>query len=556
MKKRILSLLFVAIPFLTFAGEKGLDEKINDAFMPFATWWEGFVLTSVPIGQYNVPFVVILLVMGATFFTIYFKFPSITKFPVAINTVRGKFVDIEKHGVDKLYNNDEALAEEDILKTIRDESAHGEVSHFQALATAVSGTVGLGNIAGVAVAIALGGPGATFWMIICGLIGMSTKFVECTLGVKYRDVGEDGTIYGGPMYYLSKGLKERNMTGLGKVLAGVFAVLCVGASFGGGNAFQSNQATVQLSSLFGLEGGSTGFFIGVILAVLVGIVIIGGIKRIAKITEKIVPFMAGIYILAALVIIFANFSYIDDAFGLIFEGAFTPMAGLGGLMGVLIVGFQRAAFSNEAGAGSAAIAHSAVKTKYPASEGVVALLEPFIDTVVICTMTALVIIFFNIDGGNLQSVFNYGAVEGSNVLITATGEQIGGVDLTSMAFDSVIPGFSYVLTIAIVLFAFSTMISWSYYGLQSWKYLFGKGKTADLVYKILFLLFVVIGAAATLDAVIKFSDAMILALVFPNMIGLLLLFPRVREEMKRFIGAINIKKEAIEEGAVDVTEHM
>lgn len=556
MKKRILSLLFVAIPFLTFAGEKGLDEKINDAFMPFATWWEGFVLTSVPIGQYNVPFVVILLVMGATFFTIYFKFPSITKFPVAINTVRGKFVDIEKHGVDKLYNNDEALAEEDILKTIRDESAHGEVSHFQALATAVSGTVGLGNIAGVAVAIALGGPGATFWMIVCGLIGMSTKFVECTLGVKYRDVGEDGTIYGGPMYYLSKGLKERNMTGLGKVLAGVFAVLCVGASFGGGNAFQSNQATVQLSSLFGLEGGSTGFFIGVILAVLVGIVIIGGIKRIAKITEKIVPFMAGIYILAALVIIFANFSYIDDAFGLIFEGAFTPMAGLGGLMGVLIVGFQRAAFSNEAGAGSAAIAHSAVKTKYPASEGVVALLEPFIDTVVICTMTALVIIFFNIDGGNLQSVFNYGAVEGSNVLITATGEQIGGVDLTSMAFDSVIPGFSYVLTIAIVLFAFSTMISWSYYGLQSWKYLFGKGKTADLVYKILFLLFVVIGAAATLDAVIKFSDAMILALVFPNMIGLLLLFPRVREEMKRFIGAINIKKEAIEEGAVDVTEHM
>jgi len=549
-------LLFLAIPFLTFAQEKGLDEKINDAFMPFATWWEGLVLTTVPIGEYNVPFVVILLVLGATFFTLFFKVPSITKFPLAINTVRGKYVDIEKHGVDKLYNNDEALAEEDILDTIRDESAAGEVSHFQALATAVSGTVGLGNIAGVAVAIALGGPGATFWMIVCGLIGMSTKFVECTLGVKYRDVGEDGTIYGGPMYYLSKGLKERNMTVLGKVLAGLFAVLCVGASFGGGNAFQSNQATVQLSSLLGLQGGSTGFIIGIILAILVGIVIIGGIKRIAKITEKIVPFMAGIYIVASLIIIFANFSYIDDAFGLIIEGAFSPMAGLGGLMGVLIVGFQRAAFSNEAGAGSAAIAHSAVRTKYPASEGVVALLEPFIDTVVICTMTALVIIFFNIDGSNLQSVFNYGAVEGSNVLITATGEQLGGVDLTSMAFDSVIPGFSYVLTIAIVLFAFSTMISWSYYGLQSWKYLFGKGKTADLVYKILFLLFVVVGAAATLDAVIKFSDAMILALVFPNMIGLLLLFPRVREEMKRYISAITKKKEAIEDGALDITEHM
>ncbi len=539
MKKKLLSLLFFAAPFLVTAQDKGIDEKINDAFMPFATWWEDLVLTSVPVGEYDVPFVVILLVFGATLFTIYFKLPSITKFPLAINTVRGKYDDIEGgHS----SGDTELSVDGDIKDTIRDESEEGEVSHFQALATAVSGTVGLGNIAGVAVAIALGGPGATFWMIICGLIGMATKFVECTLGVKYRDVGEDGTIYGGPMYYLSKGLKERGFSGIGKVLAGVFAVLCVGASFGGGNAFQSNQATVQITSMLGIQGGSMGFFIGIILAILVGIVIIGGIKRIASITEKIVPFMAGIYVLASLIIIFANIKYIGDAFSLIFEGAFSPMAGLGGLMGVLIVGFQRAAFSNEAGAGSAAIAHSAVKTKYPASEGVVALLEPFIDTVVICTMTALVIIFFNIDGANLQSVFNYGAVEGSNVIINATGEQIGGVDLTSMAFDSVIPGFSYILTIAIVLFAFSTMISWSYYGLQSWKYLFGKGKTADLVYKILFLLFVVIGAAATLDAVIKFSDAMILALVFPNMIGLFFLFPKVREEMKKYIGAIKANK--------------
>lgn len=535
MKKKMLSWLFLAIPFLTFAQDKGIDEKINDAFMPFATWWEGFVLTTVPVGSYDVPFVVILLVFGATLFTIYFKFPSITKFPLAINTVRGKYDEIEGgHS----SGDDNLAVDGDIKDTIRDESEEGEVSHFQALATAVSGTVGLGNIAGVAVAIALGGPGATFWMIVCGLIGMATKFVECTLGVKYRDVGPDGTIYGGPMYYLSKGLEERGFSWVGKILAGLFAILCVGASFGGGNAFQSNQATVQITSMFGIEGGSMGFIIGIILAVLVGVVIIGGIKRIASITEKIVPFMAGIYVLAALIIIFANIKYIGDAFGLIFEGAFTPMAGLGGLLGVLIVGFQRAAFSNEAGAGSAAIAHSAVKTKYPASEGVVALLEPFIDTVVICTMTALVIIFFNIDGTNLQSVFNYGAVEGSNVMITATGQQIGGVDLTSMAFDSVIPGFSYVLTIAIVLFAFSTMISWSYYGLQSWKYLFGKGKTADLVYKVLFLMFVVIGAAATLDAVIKFSDAMILALVFPNMIGLFFLFPRVREEMKKYLDAI------------------
>ena len=556
MKKYLLLMISMITPFLTFAQEKGIDEIVNDAFMPVATWWEGFILTSVPIAGLNVPIVVILLVAGATFFTIYFKVPSISRFPTAISTVRGRYVDIEKHGVDKLYDNDEALAEEDIQDTIRDESAHGEVSHFQALATAVSGTVGLGNIAGVAVAIATGGPGATFWMIVCGLLGMSTKFVECTLGVKYRDVGSDGTIYGGPMYYLSKGLKATGKAGIGKVLAVVFAILCVGASFGGGNAFQSNQATVQISSLIGLQGGATGTIIGLVLAILVGIVIIGGIKRIAKITEKVVPFMAGIYILAALVIIFANYQYIDDAFGLIIEGAFTPMAGLGGFMGVLIVGFQRAAFSNEAGAGSAAIAHSAVRTKYPASEGVVALLEPFIDTVVICTMTALVIIFFNIDGANMQSVFTYGAVEGSNVMINATGEHIGGVDLTSEAFDSVIPGFSYVLTIAIVLFAFSTMISWSYYGLQSWKFLFGRGKAADLTYKVLFLLFVIIGAAATLDAVIKFSDAMILALVFPNMIGLLLLFPKVREEMKRYLSAIAIKKEAIEDGHEDITKHM
>jgi AGCS family alanine or glycine:cation symporter len=560
MKKYLLSISALMLPFIALAqeAEKGLDEKINDWFMPIAVGWENIVLATVPIGEYNVPFVVILLVAGATFFTIYFKFPSITKFWTAINTVRGKYVDIEKHGVDKLYNNDEALAVEDIPNTIRDESAHGEVSHFQALATAVSGTVGLGNIAGVAVAIALGGPGATFWMIVCGLLGMSTKFVECTLGVKYRDVGPDGTVYGGPMYYMSKGLKEIGFASIGKVLAVIFAILCIGASFGGGNAFQSNQATVQITSMLGLEGGSNGFIIGIILAILVGIVIIGGIKRIASITEKIVPFMAGIYVLAALVIIFANFSDIGTAFGLIFDGAFTPMAGLGGLVGVLIVGFQRAAFSNEAGAGSAAIAHSAVRTKYPASEGVVALLEPFIDTVVICTMTALVIIFFNIDGGNMQSVFQYGAAgdSASSVLLNSDGSSIGGVDLTSMAFDSVIPGFSYVLTIAIILFAFSTMISWSYYGLQSWKYLFGKGKTADTVYKILFLVFIVIGAAATLDAVIKFSDAMILALVFPNMIGLFFLFPKVRQEMKRYLGAISIKREAIQEGAEDITKHM
>lgn len=535
LKFLLLPLLF---PNLLVAQEVGLDEQINDAFMPIATAWENLVLTPVPIGSYNVPLVLILLVIGASFFTLYFKFPSITQFITAIQTVRGKYDSVDHH---ESGNPDLSLAG-DVIGTLKDESQTGEVSHFQALATAVSGTVGLGNIAGVAVAIALGGPGATFWMIVCGLIGMATKFVECTLGVAYRDVDENGIVYGGPMYYLSKGLKEIGYSKLGIILGYVFAILCVGASFGGGNAFQSNQAAVQISTLFGLQGGAVGFLIGLCLAALVGVVIIGGIKRIASITEKIVPFMAGIYVFASLVIIFSNFSYIDEAIGLILKGAFTPMAGIGGVMGVLIVGFQRAAFSNEAGAGSAAIAHAAVKTRYSASEGVVALLEPFIDTVLICTMTALVIIFFNIDGSNVQSIFTYGG-DGSNVILNANNQSIGGVDLTSMAFDSVLPGFSYVLTLAIVLFAFSTMISWSYYGLQSWKFLFGKGKTADLIYKILFLLFVVIGSAATLDAVIKFSDAMILALVFPNMIGLLFLFPKVKLALNEYLNAIKNLKE-------------
>lgn len=535
--KLLYSLLFL-FPTLIFAQDKGLDEQVNDAFMPFATCWENTVLTSVPIAGHDIPVVLLLLIVGATFFTITFKFPNIRLFPLAINTVRGKYDELEGaagHGVEPSEIN---VVDGDIPDTIRDESQEGEVSHFQALATAVSGTVGLGNIAGVAVAIAIGGPGATFWMIVCGLIGMSSKFVECTLGVKYRDVDANGTVYGGPMYYLKRGLQERNMAGLGKVLSVIFAILCVGASFGGGNAFQSNQAAVQISSMTGLEGGATGLIIGVVLAVLVGIVIIGGIKKIASVTEKIVPFMAVIYVASSLFIIFANIKYIGDAISMIFSGALSLEAGIGGVIGVIIVGFQRAAFSNEAGAGSAAIAHSAVKTKYPASEGVVALMEPFIDTVVVCTMTALVIIFFNMDVG----AFDYGSTQGSTVLINETQQYIGGVDLTSMAYDSVIPGFRYVLTVAIILFAFSTMISWSYYGLQSWKFLFGRGRKADIAYKVLFLLFVVIGAAATLDAVIKFSDAMILALVFPNMIGLLLLFPKVREELNKYLAAIKAMK--------------
>lgn len=524
------------LPSLLLAQDtpsKGLDERINESFQPVTDWWSHKVFYPVTIGGVSVPIVVLLLVCGAFFFTVYFSFVNIRRFGLAIKVVRGKYDDLEKDAPE-VSSAAVNVADGDIVDTIKKESHHGEVNHFQALATAVSGTVGLGNIAGVAVAIAIGGPGATFWMIVCGLLGMSSKFVECTLGVKYRDIDHNGVVYGGPMYYLKKGFAEKNLAGVGKFLAVLFAILCVGGSFGGGNAFQANQAAAQIASMAGMKGGAAGFIIGLVLAAITGIVIIGGIKKIATVTEKIVPFMAILYIVASLIIIFAHVSFIDDAFGMIFNEAFSPRAGLGGLMGVLIVGFKRAAFSNEAGAGSASIAHSAVKTKYPASEGVVSLLEPFIDTVVICTMTALVIIIFNGDG----HMFPYGGDGKGNVVLNATGASTSGVDLTSMAYNDVIPHFSYVLTVAIVLFAFSTMISWSYYGLQAWKYLFGRGKIADLSYKILFLLFVVIGASVSLSAVTDFSDAMILAMVFPNMIGLLFLFPRVKEEMNRYLQAI------------------
>ena len=530
MKNVLLSILSIIAPYMVFSqevAEKGLDQKIDEAFKPVSDFFSSVIFFEVFPGA---PFVIILLVCSAIFFTVYFGFPNIRYFGKAINVVRGKYDDVEEHGI----AGDPGLSaiDGDITDTIRDESKEGEVSHFQALATAVSGTVGNGNIAGVALAIALGGPGATFWMIICGLLGMSTKFVECTLGVQYRDVGEDGTIYGGPMYYLSKGLKDRGFATVGKIIAGLFAVFCIGGSFGGGNAAQSNQATIVLKEMFGLEGAGAGFWIGVVLAILVGIIIIGGIKRIASVTEKVVPLMAVMYILACLYIIFSNFSFVDDAIGLIVSEAFNPRAiGVGGFIGVLLVGFKRAAFSNEAGAGSASIAHSAVRTNYSASEGLVALLEPFIDTVVICTMTALVIIIFNSGGA-----FQYGGDGSGAVFID--GVSYEGAGITSMAFAEYIPYSNVFLTIAVVLFAVSTMISWSYYGLQSWKFLFGRGKAADLTYKILFLTFVIIGAAASMGSIWAFSDAMIFAMVFPNMVGLFLLFPVVKKQLKRYLSAI------------------
>ena len=534
MKKKLLVLLLMVVPMLTFAQEKGLDQKIDAAFQPVSDFFSNLIFFTIPIAGIDVPFVLLLLVGSALFFTIYFKFPNIFHFKTAINVVRGKYDELDQH-----VAGDPVLAiGGDTKGTIKDESTEGEVTHFQALATAVSGTVGNGNIAGVALAIALGGPGATFWMVVCGFLGMSTKFVECTLGVQYRDVGEDGTVYGGPMYYISKGLKERGFETFGKIVAVIFAIFCIGGSFGGGNAAQSNQATVVLKELMGLESSGAGFWIGVVMAIVVGVIIIGGIKRIASVTEKVVPFMAVLYLLACLYILGANFSLIDDAFSLIFREAFNPTAiGVGGVIGVLLVGFKRAAFSNEAGAGSASIAHSAVKTKYSASEGLVALLEPFIDTVVICTMTALVIIIFNFGGdASGATIFQYGGDGAGAVLID--GVSYEGAGITSKAFAQYIPYSNVFLTVAVVLFAVSTMISWSYYGLQSWKFLFGRGKAADMTYKLLFLLFVVIGASASMKSIWAFSDAMIFAMVFPNMVGLYFLFPVVKEQLKRYTDAI------------------
>lgn len=511
------------------------------------------VVASAPFTR--VYWVLFPLILGALFFTVYFKFINFSGIWRAIQVVRGKYEDIEKHGAEMLYGedgiangvdinkvdsledhidevSDEITINGDIKDTIRDESTDGEVSHFQALTAALSATVGLGNISGVAIAVSVGGAGATFWMIVAGFLGMASKFVECTLGVKYRDVGPDGTVYGGPMYYLTKGLRSMGLPGLGKVLAVLFAIFCIGGSFGGGNMFQANQAAQMVENI---TGGADSFMFGyrwifgLLMAIFVGIVIIGGIKSIAKVTDKIVPFMVVIYVGAAIWVILANYDLVGSAFGAIIDGAFSPEGVAGGAIGVLVQGFRRAAFSNEAGIGSASIAHSAVRTKYPASEGLVALLEPFVDTVVVCTMTAIVLIITG-----YVNPENAGLADADAIL------------LTSDAFGSVISWFPYMLTLAVVMFAFSTMISWSYYGYQAWAYLFGRTMKTEYTYKILFCIFVVVGSAASLGNVIGFSDAMIFSMLVPNMIGIVLLAPKVKKEFTKYMDAIKLKRQAID----------
>ena len=494
MRKFLSSLLIVittiSLTFLSNALQ--IDEKINEILNPISVMVVSIVFFSVEIFEgIKVPLIVVWLIVAAVFCTVYFGFVNIRHFGTAIKIFRSKEKD-----------------------------APGEVTHKQALWTACAATVGLGNIAGVAIAVSLGGPGATFWMIVAGLLGMSLKFCECTLGVKYRVINEDGSVSGGPMYYLSAGLKEIGLVNLGKYLAIFFSICCIGGALGGGNMFQANQSFQQFLNI---TGGESSFFsdkawlYGLVMALLLGAVIIGGIKSIAKVTEKLVPFMALIYVVAALIIIMMNYNLIFDAFKLIINGAFTGEGIAGGFVGVLIQGFRRAAFSNEAGLGSAPIAHSAVKTNYPVTEGFVSLLEPFIDTVIICTMTALVII---ITGMHLES------------------EGLGGIELTSKAFEKDIAFFPYILAIAAILFAFSTMISWSYYGLKSWTYLFGKSKNNENIFKLIYCLFVIFGSSLSIGAVIDLSDSMMFLMALFNIVGVYLLASKVKKELNKYL---NIK---------------
>ena len=468
----------------------GIDDAINEAFRPIATAVVNFVFFSVPIGEAELPLIVVWLIAGALFFTVYLRLINIRGFLHAIRIVIGK----EDKGSD----------------------APGEVSHFQALTTAVSGTVGVGNITHVAVAISIGGPGATFWLIVAGFLGMASKFVECTLGVKYRQINADGSVSGGPMFYLDKGLSERGLPRLGKSLAWYYAIFLILACLGAGNMFQANQAYVQFVNVTGGESSffaTRGWLFGSVLAILTALVIIGGIRSIARVTSKLVPFMALLYVSTAFIVIGVNAAALPGAVATIVTEAFSPGGVTGGMIAVLILGFRRAAFSNEAGIGSAAIAHSAVRTKEPVTQGFVAMLEPFIDTVVICTLTALVITLTVYD----PALLNDGT--------------INGVELTSSAFASVIPWFPYVLAVVVMLFAYSTMISWSYYGLEGFIYIFGPKRRAKVTFNSIFCLFVIVGCTTQLDAVLDFSDAMIFAIALANVLGLYLLVPVVKREL-------------------------
>lgn len=488
--KRLLALAALFAIAASPSMAQGIDETINSITAPIASIVGQIVFFKIPVFGAQLPLVVLWLVIGAVFFTFYMGFISLRGFKHAIELVRGDY-----------SNPNDA----------------GEVSHFQALATAVSGTVGIGNIGGVAVAVTVGGAGATFWMIIAGFLGMSTKFVECTLGVKYRQENPDGSVSGGPMYFMRDGLAAQGRAGLGKFMGTFYAVGIFVGALGIGNMFQSNQAYVQLNTVAGGALDGMGWLVGLILAGVVFAVIIGGIKSIAAVTEKVVPLMAVLYCVFAIIVIIMNGAYIPAAIGNIFTGAFTAEGVAGGALGALIIGFQRAVFSNEAGIGSASIAHSAVRTNEPVTEGYVSLLEPFIDTIVICTITALVI-------GTTQ------------VADPSFAGDATGVAMTSAAFERQISWFPYVLAIAALLFAFSTMISWSYYGLKGWTYLFGE--STQTLYKIIFCAFVALGCMVQLGPILDISDALVFLICVPNILALYFLAPVVKDEMNSYMARI------------------
>ena len=481
---------------------KGIEDAINSFFEPFAVWMDGWVFWAPTIGGIDVPFVVVWLVAAAAIISTFLGFVQFRALRLSFEVVRGKF-----------SRSDDP----------------GEITHFQALSSALSGTVGLGNIAGVGAAMALGGAGATFWMIICGLLGMATKFAECTMGVKYRTQHEDGTFSGGPFKYMPVAFSRLFGKVPAMILTGAFAIAIFGFGVGGGNMFQANQTFVQAREVTGGEDGFLGsdgasLIFGLILAGLVAAVILGGIKSIGRVTSTLVPFMGIFYVVACLFVILGNIGSVPAAAGDIISGAFTPQAGLGGLVGVLIVGFQRAAFSNEAGLGSAPIAHSPVKTRRPVSEGFVALLEPLIDTVVVCTMTALTIIIA--DAPSFQN--------GVNQVIDG-GPVPDGVSLTSDAFETFLPWFPALLAIAVALFAFSTLLTWSYYGQKAWEFFFGHTRASIALYKLIFCIFTVMGTVLTFSQVLTLTDAFLFLCGFINLAALYILLPEIRREMKEYL---------------------
>jgi len=491
MQRLFLFLSLLVLP--VSASYAGIDETINAATAPFAEIIKQIVFFKIPIFGTELPMVVLWLVAGAVFFTFYMGFINIRGFKHAIELVRGKYSDPE---------------------------SKGEVSHFQALSTAISGTVGIGNIGGVAVAVTVGGAGATFWLIVAGFLGMSTKFVECTLGVKYRSEFTDGHVSGGPMYYLKRGFADRGMAGFGKFMGSFYAIGIFIGALGIGNMFQSNQAYVQLNNVSGGALDGYGWLIGLILAAVVFAVIVGGITSIAKAAERMVPFMAIFYCIFAIIVILMNVDVIPQAISNIFVGAFTGEGVAGGALGAMIIGFQRAVFSNEAGIGSASIAHSAVKTNEPVTEGIVSILEPFIDTIIICTITALVI----------------GTAQVADPSF-ANGAQ--GVAMTSAAFERMLPWFPIPLAFVAVLFAFSTMIAWAYYGLKGWTYLFGESKLSQLNYNIIFCVFVVLGCIVQLGPILDISDALVFLICVPNILGLYFFAPIVKRELKSYFARID-----------------